>query len=157
MAEAYTGTVLRHFEDELQQVVALTFLIPLLIGTGGNTGTQITTTLTRALAVGDVAPRDVLRVVSKEWGVAILRGALMALATLIRAWTLGVGPEVLGVAVTAASDVPATLTRSAGKVTFGLPRKSPLSSSPGSHSNNSEPTGRGRGHPPEALPPALPD
>ena len=38
VAEAYTGTVLRHFEAELQAVVALTFFIPLLIGTGGNTG-----------------------------------------------------------------------------------------------------------------------
>src|SRR6185369_8118853 len=52
VAEAYTGTVLRAFEDELQAVVALTFFIPLLIGTGGNTGTQITTTLVRAMGTG---------------------------------------------------------------------------------------------------------
>ena len=60
LAEAYTGTVLRHLRAELQQVVTLAFFIPLLIGTGGNTGTQITTTLTRALAVGEIAfPRYV--------------------------------------------------------------------------------------------------
>ena len=46
-AEAYTGTVLRAFDKELEAVVALAFFIPLLIGTGGNTGTQITTTLVR--------------------------------------------------------------------------------------------------------------
>ena len=40
VAEAYTGSVLRAFEGELQAVVALTFFIPLLIGTGGNTGSQ---------------------------------------------------------------------------------------------------------------------
>ena len=43
VAEAYTGTVLRDFEDELTQVVALSFFIPLLIGTGGNMGSQTVT------------------------------------------------------------------------------------------------------------------
>lgn len=94
VAEAYTGSVLRAFEDELAAAVSLTFFIPLLIGTGGNTGTQITTTLTRALAIGEVTPRDVLRVLSKEWMVALLLGTLMATAALIRAWTLGVGTDV---------------------------------------------------------------
>lgn len=106
IAEAYTGTVLRHFEDELQRAVTLTFFIPLLIGTGGNTGTQITTTLTRALALGDVALGDVFRVLRKEWSVAILLGVVMAVASYIRAWTLGVGPQVgTVVAITAAGIV----------------------------------------------------
>jgi magnesium transporter len=106
VAEAYTGTVLRAFENELQAVVALTFFIPLLIGTGGNTGTQITTTLTRALAVGDIRPRDVLFVLRKEWGVAGLLALVMAAASFIRAWTLGVEPRVgTVVAVTAACIV----------------------------------------------------
>ena len=106
IAEAYTGTVLRHFEAELQRVVALTFFIPLLIGTGGNTGTQITTTLTRALALGDVAMRDLPRVLRKEWSVALILGAVMAVASFIRAWTLGVPPTVGAVvALTAAGIV----------------------------------------------------
>jgi magnesium transporter len=106
IAEAYTGTVLRHFEDELQQVVALTFFIPLLIGTGGNTGTQITTTLTRALALGDVGLGDGFRVLRKEWSVAILLGAVMAAASYARSWTLGVDPQVgMVVAITAAGIV----------------------------------------------------
>jgi len=48
-AEAYTGAVLRAFDDEIAKVVALSYLIPLLIGTGGNIGSQTTTTLVRAL------------------------------------------------------------------------------------------------------------
>ena len=102
VAEAYTGTVLRHFEDTLTEMVALAFFIPLLIGTGGNTGTQITTTLTRALAMGQLGLGDAFRVLLKEWGTALLLGLVMASAALIRAWTLGVGTEVgLVVAVTA--------------------------------------------------------
>ena len=105
-AEAYTGTVLRHYEDELQQVVALTFFIPLLIGTGGNTGTQITTTLTRALALGDVDSRDVFRILRKEWAVAIVLATVMAVASFIRSWTLSVQMRVGAVvAITAACVV----------------------------------------------------
>lgn len=94
VAEAYTGTVLRHFEEEMDAVVALAFFIPLLIGTGGNTGTQITTTLVRAMALGQVRLRDVPAVLAKELSTASMVAVTMALAGLIRAWTLGVGMEI---------------------------------------------------------------
>lgn len=106
LAEAYTGTVLRHFQDTLEHFVALSFFIPLLIGTGGNTGTQITTTITRALAVGDVRPRDIFRVLRKEITVALILGSIMAFAALVRSWILGVPPRVgFVVAGTAAAIV----------------------------------------------------
>ncbi|QDQ99185.1 magnesium transporter [Tomitella fengzijianii] len=94
VAEAYTGTVLRHFEAELDEVVALSFFIPLLIGTGGNTGTQITSTLVRAMALGDVRLRDMGRVIVKELSAGSFIAITMAVAAIIRAWTLGVGVEV---------------------------------------------------------------
>ena len=72
VAEAYTGTVLRAFEDEMEAVVALAFFIPLLIGTGGNTGTQITTTLVRAMGTGQVRLRDLPAVVAKEMSTGML-------------------------------------------------------------------------------------
>lgn len=106
VAEAYTGTVLRAFEDELEAVVALAFFIPLLIGTGGNTGTQITTTLVRAMAMGQVRLRDVPTVLAKELSTGVLIALTMATAAVIRAWTLGVGPEVtLTVSLTVAAIV----------------------------------------------------
>src|SRR5215208_683093 len=58
-AEAYTGTVLRAFDTEIAKVVALSYFIPLLIGTGGNIGSQTTTTLVRAMGLGEVRLRDV--------------------------------------------------------------------------------------------------
>ncbi|MBS1694648.1 MAG: magnesium transporter [Actinobacteria bacterium] len=94
VAEAYTGTVLRAFEDELEAVVALAFFIPLLIGTGGNTGTQITTTLVRAMATGQVRFRDLPAILGKELSTGAMIALAMAAAAVIRAWTLGVGPEV---------------------------------------------------------------
>ena len=62
VAETFTGTVLRKFEGELAKVVALSFFIPLLIGTGGNSGSQTVTTIVRGLAVGDIRLRDFWRV-----------------------------------------------------------------------------------------------
>ncbi|WP_307810683.1 magnesium transporter [Tomitella cavernea] len=106
IAEAYTGTVLRHFEAELDEVVALSFFIPLLIGTGGNTGTQITSTLVRAMALGDVRLRDMGRVIVKELSAGSFIAITMAVAAIIRAWTLGVGVEVaLTVTLTVAAIV----------------------------------------------------
>jgi magnesium transporter len=106
LAEMYTGSVLRAFEDELATVVALTFFVPLLIGTGGNSGTQITTTLIRAMATGEVRLRDVGRVLGKELTTGSMIALTMAAAAWIRAWTLGVGPEVgATVAVSAAAIV----------------------------------------------------
>jgi magnesium transporter len=94
VAEAYTGTVLRAFEDELQAVVALTFFIPLLIGTGGNTGSQVVTTIIRAQALGEVRFSHFARVLWKELRVAMLLAAAMFVATYVRAWTLGVEMDV---------------------------------------------------------------
>ena len=105
-AEAYTGTVLRAFEDEMEAVVALAFFIPLLIGTGGNTGTQITTTLVRAMGTGQVRLRDLPAVVAKEMTTGSMIAVMMALAAMIRAWTLGVGPQItLTVCLTVAAIV----------------------------------------------------
>jgi len=94
VAEAYTGTVLRNYEDTLSEQIALAFFIPLLIGTGGNTGSQTTTTLVRSMSLGEVAPRDVVGVLFKEFRVAVLLGIIMCAASVIRAWTLGVGADV---------------------------------------------------------------
>jgi magnesium transporter len=103
IAEAYTGTVMRAFEDELTQVVSLTFFVPLLIGTGGNIGSQTTTTLVRAIAVGEVRLRDVGWVLRKEVVVSVLIGLVMAVVAFGRSQLLHVGVDVgLVVALTIA-------------------------------------------------------
>lgn len=94
LAEAYTGTVLRHFEDILTQMVALTFFIPLLIGTGGNTGSQTVTTLVRSLALGEVSFSDIFRVIGRELAVGTLLGLTLSVATFVRAHLLGVGVQL---------------------------------------------------------------
>jgi magnesium transporter len=77
VAESLTGNVLRLFEDELSRVVALSFFIPLLIGTGGNTGAQTVSTLIRGLAFGEIRLRDTWRVLARELGSGLLLGLLL--------------------------------------------------------------------------------
>ncbi len=74
-----TVQVLTVFEDTLAQVTVLALFVPLLIGTGGNTGNQAATTVTRALALGDVQPRDVGKVLLRELGVGAALGALLGI------------------------------------------------------------------------------
>lgn len=74
-----TVQVLSVFEATLAQVTVLALFVPLLIGTGGNTGNQAATTITRALALGDVAPRDVWKVLVRELSVGTGLGALLGL------------------------------------------------------------------------------
>jgi len=94
IAEAYTGTVLRDFQNELTQVVALSFFIPLLIGTGGNMGSQTVTLIVRAMALGEVSLRDMAWIVFKEVRVGLLLGLVMAVVAFGRAALLGVGTDV---------------------------------------------------------------
>jgi magnesium transporter len=58
-------------------VVTLALFVPLLIGTGGNTGNQAATTVTRALALRDVAPRDIARVMAREFQVGLSLGVIL--------------------------------------------------------------------------------
>jgi magnesium transporter len=91
VAETATGTVLRHFEDELARVVALSFFIPLLIGTGGNTGAQTVSTIIRGLALKEIRLRDTIRVVIREFWSGLLLGATLGLIAFGRAELWGSG------------------------------------------------------------------
>lgn len=72
-----TVQVLEIFEATIEQVTVLALFVPLLIGTGGNTGNQAATTVTRALALGDVRPRDIFRVLARESRTGALLGLLL--------------------------------------------------------------------------------
>jgi magnesium transporter len=91
---AYTTTVLRLFENQIEQVVVLSFFIPLLIGTGGNVGSQVVTTLVRAMSVEDVGLRDVGRVIAKEAQVGLMLGIVMASVMFARAWIADAGYDI---------------------------------------------------------------
>jgi magnesium transporter len=78
VAATLTVTVLGVFESTLERVVTLALFVPLLIGTGGNCGAQAATTMTRAIAVGDVRFADLVPSLLKEARVGLLLGLVFA-------------------------------------------------------------------------------
>lgn len=74
-----TGGIIAQFEATLQQVVALTFYLPLLMGTGGNTGTQAATLIIRGMSLGDIGLKDAFRVFWKELRISIILGLILSL------------------------------------------------------------------------------
>ncbi len=78
VAGTLTSAVLHRFEDELAAVVALSFFIPLLIGTGGNAGAQTVMTVIRSLALGEIGIRHAWRVVLREASTGMIVGLLVA-------------------------------------------------------------------------------
>lgn len=108
---ALTVQVLEVFEATLEQVVALSLFIPLIIGTGGNTGNQAATTVTRALALGDVSARDTVRVLAREVRTGMTLGLILGtigwlVAGLVYGWDLG---AVIGLTLLALCTIAATV------------------------------------------------
>ena len=73
-----TGSILQRFEDYIAAIPALLIFIPMLMDTGGNAGSQSATLVIRGLAVGEIEPKDALKVLWKEFQVSILVGIVLA-------------------------------------------------------------------------------
>ncbi|MBQ8388901.1 MAG: magnesium transporter [Clostridia bacterium] len=84
LSSTFTGVIITAFESALASLVILTAFIPMLMGTGGNAGAQVSVTVTRALSLGELAPRDVLRVLRKELCVSLLCGLGLAAANFVK-------------------------------------------------------------------------
>ena len=84
LSATFTGMILTHFENSLAAVPILTSYIPMLSGTGGNSGTQASTAVIRALSLGEVRFGDLLRVVWKECRVALICGVCLAAANFVK-------------------------------------------------------------------------
>lgn len=91
VGEFFTGSVLRHYDRVLESVATLSFYVPLLISTGGNSGSQSSTLIIRGLAMGDVRPSDFGRIFVREAGQGLVLGMFLALIGMIRVWLWGDG------------------------------------------------------------------
>jgi magnesium transporter len=85
LAELFTFTALSSFEDAIAEVVVLSLFVPLCISTGGNSGSQAATLITRALALGQVGNRDWLRVLRHEVAMGLVLGATLGCIGFARA------------------------------------------------------------------------
>ena len=84
LSATFTSMILTTFEDMLAVQAGLVAFIPMLMGTGGNSGAQASTAVIRSLSLGDTEPRDALRVMWKEWRVSILCGLTLAMVNFFK-------------------------------------------------------------------------
>lgn len=105
-AATLTVNVLDYFEETLAQVVALALFVPLLIGTGGNAGSQTVTTVVRALSTEEVVFSDLRRIIGRELLTGLGLGVVLGAVGFIPAWFVA-GP---GIAVVLAVSLVAVCT-----------------------------------------------
>lgn len=100
VGEFFTGTAMRHYDHVLEAVAKLSFYVPLLISTGGNSGSQSSTLIIRGLATGDVKMSDVWRIFARETGQGLVLGVALGCIGMGRVylwndgapfmWTIGI-------------------------------------------------------------------
>ena len=84
LSATFTGQIIASFESKLAAIPVLIAFIPMLMGTGGNSGGQSSVTVIRGLAVGEIENRDVWKVIWKETRVALLCGAVLSVCNFIK-------------------------------------------------------------------------
>ena len=88
-----TGSILQRFEDYIAAIPSLLIFIPMLMDTGGNAGSQSATLVIRGLAVGEIEPKDALKVLWKEFQVSIMVGVVLAIVNYGRIKLLHPGQD----------------------------------------------------------------
>ena len=107
VGEMFTASAMARYEDEIARAVVLAVFVPLIISSGGNSGSQASTLVIRAMAMGEVQLRDWPQVLLRELGSGFVLGSLLGLIGFCRvvAWQHyfhAYGPHYLGVAGTVA-------------------------------------------------------
>lgn len=110
VGEMFTATALGYFEDELQRAVVLSMFLPLIISSGGNSGSQASTLIVRAMALGEVKLKDWVKVFIREFSTGLALGSILGLIGAIRImlwpWKESMyGPHYQAIAVTVAISV----------------------------------------------------
>jgi magnesium transporter len=97
LGEMLTATAMSYFEDEIRKAVVLALFVPLIISSGGNSGSQASTLIIQAMAMGEITIRDWWRVMRREIVSGILLGSILGLVGFLRVvgWSQ-IFPEVYG-------------------------------------------------------------
>jgi len=84
ISATFTSMIITSFENALAAQVVLTAFIPMLMDTGGNSGSQAAVTIIRGISLGEIEFRDIFRIIWKEFRVALLCGSVLALANFLK-------------------------------------------------------------------------
>ena len=123
VSATFTGLIITAFEGALAAQVALTAFIPMLMGTGGNSGAQSSVTVIRALSLGELKFSDIGRVIIKEFGTSILCGIALAVVCFAKIWLVDgllMGNEDITLMLNAVVCLALAVTVVIAKVVGGL-------------------------------------
>jgi magnesium transporter len=84
ISATFTGMIITHFEDALASYVVLTAYIPMLMDTGGNSGSQASVTIIRGISLNELEFRDIFRVIWKEFRVSLMCGLTLAICNFVK-------------------------------------------------------------------------
>jgi magnesium transporter len=84
LGEMLTASAMGRYEDEIAKAVVLALFVPLIISSGGNSGSQATTLIIRAMALGEVAIRDWWRIIRRELTAGLALGVILAAIGIVR-------------------------------------------------------------------------
>ncbi|MCI1752331.1 MAG: magnesium transporter [Flavobacteriales bacterium] len=84
IGESFTATAMGYFEDQIAKAVVLALFVPLIISSGGNTGSQASTLIIRALAMGDITVNEWWRIFRRESSVGLILGLILSVIGFLR-------------------------------------------------------------------------
>lgn len=84
ISATFTGMIISNFEAKLTQCIALVAFIPMLMGTGGNSGSQSSVSVIRALSLGDIDFKDIFKVIWKEFRVSVMVGVVLSVINFVK-------------------------------------------------------------------------
>ncbi|MBR0442944.1 MAG: magnesium transporter [Clostridia bacterium] len=116
LSATFTGAIITHYEAALGAWTVLTAFMPMLMGTGGNAGSQSSIAVIRALSLGEVELSDVWRVLFKEFRVSLICGAVMALATFVKVFLIDLGLDTTRIMVAMVVSISLFLTVVVAKI-----------------------------------------
>ena len=111
LGEMLTATAMGVFEAEISKAVVLALFVPLIISSGGNSGSQASTLVIRALALGEVGARDWWRVMRREILAGLALGAILGSIGFLRITLWSAFSDIYGAALAAGGDHRGGLAR----------------------------------------------
>ncbi|MBQ2774707.1 MAG: magnesium transporter [Clostridia bacterium] len=114
VSATFTGKIIENYESMLAAVAGLTAAIPMLMGTSGNAGNQVSTLIIRGLALGELSPKDYFKILFKELRVALICGVILAAVNMLRMFLFSSGGTYVALVVSGSILCAVTVSKIIG-------------------------------------------
>ena len=112
----FTAGIIQKYESALQSAIILTAFIPMLMDTGGNSGSQSSSLIIRGLALGQIKTKDILKIIAKEFSVGVIAGSILAAVNFLRLYFINQEELSLALTVTLTLFITVVIAKIVGGV-----------------------------------------